>query len=58
MRSIYVDCPTGIAGDMLLAAFLDLGVPKSVLEEPLQIGCQVNGGHYDYYNHNFKRKEK
>tara|TARA_R100000234_G_scaffold445_1_gene344 strand:+ start:295 stop:501 length:207 start_codon:yes stop_codon:yes gene_type:complete len=31
---------------------------SSDLEEPLQIGGQVNGGHYDCYNHNFKRKEK
>jgi len=35
MKAIFVDCPTGIAGDMLLAAFLDLGVPKKIIEEPL-----------------------
>ncbi len=31
-----VDCPTGLAGDMLLAACLDLGVPDSVIHEPLK----------------------
>ena len=30
-----LDCPTGLAGNMLLAALLDLGVPLSVIEEPL-----------------------
>ena len=31
-----VDCPTGLAGDMLLAALLDLGLPESVIHEPLK----------------------
>ncbi|MCX5947775.1 MAG: LarC family nickel insertion protein [Cyanobacteria bacterium] len=31
-----VDCPTGLAGDMLLAALLDLGLPESVIHEPLE----------------------
>ena len=31
-----VDCPTGLARDMLLAACLDLGVPASVIHAPLQ----------------------
>ena len=35
MTALFVDCPTGLAGDMLLAALLDLGVPKSVVESPL-----------------------
>ncbi len=35
MRILFFDCPTGIAGDMLLAALLDLGVPKEVIEKPL-----------------------
>ena len=30
-----LDCPTGLAGNMLLAALLDLGVPLAVIEEPL-----------------------
>ena len=36
MTYLFVDCPTGLAGDMLLAACLDLGVPEAVIHEPLQ----------------------
>jgi uncharacterized protein (TIGR00299 family) protein len=32
-----IDCPTGLAGNMLLAALLDCGVPPSVVEEPLVV---------------------
>lgn len=35
MADLLVDCPTGLAGDMLLAACFDLGVPRAVVEEPL-----------------------
>ena len=35
MTSLFIDCPTGLAGDMLLAALIDLGVPKDVIEKPL-----------------------
>ena len=31
-----VDCPTGLAGDMLRAACLDLGVPQEVIHAPLR----------------------
>ena len=34
--SLYIDCPTGLAGDMLLAALLDLGVPLEVIKAPLE----------------------
>ena len=30
-----VDCPTGLAGNMVLAALFDLGLPESVVHEPL-----------------------
>ena len=36
MTSLFVDCPTGLAGDMLLAACLDLGVPEEVIHRPLK----------------------
>jgi uncharacterized protein (TIGR00299 family) protein len=35
MALAVIDCPTGLAGNMLLAALFDLGVPPSVLEQPL-----------------------
>ena len=39
VSSLHIDCPTGLAGDMLLAALLDLGVPMDVVEHPLhQLG--------------------
>jgi uncharacterized protein (TIGR00299 family) protein len=34
-RLAVVDCPTGLAGNMLLAALLDLGLPEAVVQEPL-----------------------
>ncbi|MFZ9900482.1 MAG: LarC family nickel insertion protein, partial [Vulcanococcus sp.] len=30
-----IDCPTGLAGNMLLAALLDAGLPQAVVQEPL-----------------------
>ncbi|MBA4732924.1 MAG: DUF111 family protein, partial [Synechococcus sp.] len=39
--SLHIDCPTGLAGDMLLAGLLDLGVPRDVIEAPLaQLGLK------------------
>ncbi len=35
MDEILIECTPGISGDMLLAAFYDLGVPQSVFEKPL-----------------------
>ena len=35
MTTLWVDAPTGLAGDMLLAGLLDLGLPISAIEEPL-----------------------
>jgi uncharacterized protein (TIGR00299 family) protein len=36
MTLALLDCPTGLAGDMLLAALLDLGVPEAVIHAPLE----------------------
>ena len=30
-----VDCPTGLAGNMLLAALFDCGLPEEVVHQPL-----------------------
>ena len=35
MTLAVLDAPTGLAGNMLLAALLDLGVPEAVVNEPL-----------------------
>lgn len=35
MSLVVIDCPTGLAGNMLLAALLDLGVPEAVIQQPL-----------------------
>ena len=35
MSLALVDCPTGLAGNMLLAALFDLGLPQEVLDAPL-----------------------
>ncbi|HIN85028.1 MAG TPA: nickel pincer cofactor biosynthesis protein LarC, partial [Myxococcales bacterium] len=41
MKILYIDCFSGIAGDMMLGGLLDLGVPKDYLLkhlEPLNLG--------------------
>ncbi len=34
-RLALIDCPTGLAGNMLLAALLDLGLPQELIDTPL-----------------------
>ncbi len=36
MTLALIDCPTGLAGNMLLAALLDLGLPEAVIHGPLE----------------------
>ncbi|MFY8149251.1 MAG: nickel pincer cofactor biosynthesis protein LarC [Prochlorococcaceae cyanobacterium] len=37
MTLALLDAPTGLAGNMLLAALLDLGLPREVIEHPLAV---------------------
>ena len=34
MTTLHVECPTGLAGDMLLSALFDLGVPQTSWMRP------------------------
>ena len=36
MKTIYLDCFSGISGNMLIGALLDAGVPQEYLEEQLK----------------------
>jgi uncharacterized protein (TIGR00299 family) protein len=36
MTLVVIDCPTGLAGNMILAALLDAGVPEAVIQAPLE----------------------
>ncbi len=36
MEEILIECSPGVSGDMLLGAFHDLGVPKSIIEKTLE----------------------
>lgn len=44
MTLAVLDAPTGLAGNMLLAALLDLGVPEAVVHEPL-VALGLNGAY-------------
>jgi uncharacterized protein (TIGR00299 family) protein len=34
-KLLFLDCPSGISGDMTLSALVDLGVPRSVLDQSI-----------------------
>ncbi len=52
MEDVLIECSPGISGDMLLAAFYDLGVPKKVIEQPL-----IDLGLKDLYHLDFKESK-
>ena len=52
MDDIFIECSPGISGDMLLAAFFDLGVPKKVIEKPL-----IDLGLTNLYDLEFKESQ-
>ena len=39
MKVAYFDCPSGAAGDMIMASLLDAGVPQARLEDELAKLC-------------------
>ncbi len=41
MRTLYIDCSSGMCGDMMLGAFVDMGMPISYVQEQLaQLGIE------------------
>ena len=38
-KSLYLECRSGISGDMTVAALLDLGADREVLEKSLERNC-------------------
>ena len=52
MEDVLIECSPGISGDMLLGAFYDLGVPKKIIEQPLnELGLK------DLYHLEFKESK-
>src|SRR6185369_14348471 len=50
MKIAYLDCFSGISGDMLLGALVDAGVPLSLLEETvraLNVGAEITAARVD-----------
>ena len=50
MKSIFIDCSLGISGDMLAAALLDLGVPKSIFLDNLK-SLKIDRNYKLKFNH-------
>tara|TARA_Y100001968_G_C19454308_1_gene771324 strand:+ start:5512 stop:6744 length:1233 start_codon:yes stop_codon:yes gene_type:complete len=42
MKDLFIDCPTGVSGNMLLSAFFDLGFPKQLFYEYINSLCLPN----------------
>ena len=52
MDEILIECSPGISGDMLMAAFYDLGVPQSEFENPL-----IKLGLSNFYSLSFRESK-
>ena len=46
-KSLYLECRSGISGDMTVAALLDLGADREVLEKSLE-SLKLPGYEIDY----------
>ena len=54
MKALFLDCISGISGDMTVGALLDLGVKPSALEWELS---KLNLGHFHMHYDRAKRKD-
>lgn len=54
MKALYLDCISGISGDMMVGALIDLGVKPSALEWELS---KLNLGHFHMHYDRAKRKD-
>ena len=54
MKALYLDCISGISGDMMVGALLDLGVKPSALEWELS---KLNLGDFHMHYDRAKRKD-
>src|SRR6266446_797401 len=54
MKALYLDCISGISGDMMVGALIDLGVKPSALEWELS---KLNVGEFHMHYDRAKRKE-
>src|SRR6185436_5260023 len=54
MKALYLDCISGISGDMMVGALVDLGVKPSALEWELS---KLNIGDFHMHFDRAKRKE-
>lgn len=52
METLYFDCFSGISGDMVLGAFLDLGVDETYLKQELE---KLHLDHYQLYGEKTKK---